>query len=150
MVAIITWTANALTNDIENIELKGPRTINKEFSESQGNKTGEPKYSLKNEAEWYNFQMKNDNPWVTVNLNGDIKVRKTWNYSELGPDKTIDFFVECKNRSKFLEFKFYPKIVTFFFFPIYLISFIFYRILNNFFKLLRWNFFFFFFNIKFL
>ena len=40
---------------------------------------------------------RDENPWVTVDSNGAVRVKKKWDYEELGREKTIDFWVIITN-----------------------------------------------------
>jgi hypothetical protein len=41
--------------------------------------------------------VRDDNPGVTVEPNGNVRVKRKWDYEELGPEKTIDFWVTITN-----------------------------------------------------
>ena len=43
------------------------------------------------------FKIRDENPWVTVEPNGAVRVKKRWDYEELGREKTIDFWVIITN-----------------------------------------------------
>ena len=43
------------------------------------------------------FHLRDENPWVTVEPNGAVRVKKKWDYEELGREKTIDFWVIITN-----------------------------------------------------
>jgi hypothetical protein len=48
-------------------------------------------------AEHETFKIRDENPWVTVEPNGSVRVKKRWDYEELGREKTIDFWVIITN-----------------------------------------------------
>ncbi|ODM92473.1 Neural-cadherin, partial [Orchesella cincta] len=71
-------------------------TMRKEFLESEG----QPRrlvFELTKEVEYETFKIRDENPWVTVEGNGGVRVKKKWDYEELGPEKTIDFWVTITN-----------------------------------------------------
>ena len=49
------------------------------------------------ESEHETFRIRDENPWVTVEPNGAVRVKKKWDYEELGREKTIDFWVIITN-----------------------------------------------------
>ena len=49
------------------------------------------------ESEHETFRIRDENPWVTVEPNGAVRVKKKWDYEELGREKTIDFWVIISN-----------------------------------------------------
>ena len=49
------------------------------------------------ESEHETFKIRDENPWVTVEPNGAVRVKKRWDYEELGREKTIDFWVIISN-----------------------------------------------------
>lgn len=57
-------------------------------------------FQLEKETEKETFKIRDDNSWVVVEPNGSVKVRKKWDYEELGPEKTIDFWVTITNAEK--------------------------------------------------
>lgn len=76
-----------------------------EFLESEGDIDGKIVFSLEKETERETYKIRDENPWVTVASNGSVKVKQKWDYEELGPEKTIDFWVTINNQSEFLRKK---------------------------------------------
>lgn len=72
-------------------------TMRKEFLESEGQPEGRLVFELTKEVEYETFKIRDENPWVTVEGNGGVRVKKKWDYEELGPEKTIDFWVTITN-----------------------------------------------------
>ncbi|XP_046410179.1 neural-cadherin isoform X2 [Neodiprion virginianus] len=68
-----------------------------EFSETSGEEEGKVVFQLEKETERETFKIKDENQWVTVTANGSVRVRQKWDYEELGPEKTIDFWVIINN-----------------------------------------------------
>lgn len=68
-----------------------------EFMESDGETEGKIVFQLEKETERETFKIRDENPWVTVEPNGAVRVKKKWDYEELGPEKTIDFWVTITN-----------------------------------------------------
>ncbi|XP_017854377.1 neural-cadherin isoform X8 [Drosophila busckii] len=68
-----------------------------EFTEADGDTEGKSVFQLEKETDKETFKIRDDNPWVTVETNGAVRVKKKWDYEELGPDKTIDFWVIITN-----------------------------------------------------
>lgn len=68
-----------------------------EHRETDGSKEGQVVFTLENETGREKFQLRDDNPWVVVDTNGAVRVRKKWDYEELGPEKSIDFWVTITN-----------------------------------------------------
>ena len=68
-----------------------------EFREKDGSAEGKEMFILTKELESETFKIRNENPWVTVEPNGQVKVKKRWDYEELGPEKSIDFWVTIRN-----------------------------------------------------
>jgi hypothetical protein len=75
-------------------------TMRKEFPESDGQQEGKVVFELSRENEFETFKIRDENPWVTVEPNGAVRVKKKWDYEELGPEKTIDFWVTISNTGK--------------------------------------------------
>jgi hypothetical protein len=69
-----------------------------EFAESDGDTEGRNVFQLEKETERETFKIRDDNPWVTVETNGAVRVKKKWDYEELGMEKTIDFWVIISNQ----------------------------------------------------
>lgn len=72
-------------------------TVRKEFLESEAQTEGRVVFELKKEVEFETFKIRDENPWVTVEPNGAVRVKKKWDYEELGQEKTIDFWVMINN-----------------------------------------------------
>lgn len=71
-----------------------------EFTESDGDTEGKNVFQLEKETDRETFKIRDENPWVTVEPNGAVRVKKKWDYEELGPEKTIDFWVTITNAEK--------------------------------------------------
>ena len=68
-----------------------------EFTEADGEPEGKIVFQLEKESEHETFRIRDENPWVTVEPNGSVRVKKKWDYEELGREKTIDFWVVISN-----------------------------------------------------
>lgn len=68
-----------------------------EFTEADGGVEGKNVFQLEKETDKETFKIRDENPWVTVETNGAVRVKKKWDYEELGPEKTIDFWVIITN-----------------------------------------------------
>ncbi|XP_037085943.1 neural-cadherin-like isoform X3 [Pollicipes pollicipes] len=68
-----------------------------EFREREGNQEGKAMFLLEKELETETFKIRDENPWVTVEPNGQVSVKKPWDYEELGHERSIDFWVTVKN-----------------------------------------------------
>ncbi|KAK6623315.1 hypothetical protein RUM43_009167 [Polyplax serrata] len=68
-----------------------------EFTEADGETEGRIVFQLEKETERETFKIRDENAWVTVEPNGSVRVKKKWDYEELGPEKTIDFWVTITN-----------------------------------------------------
>ena len=68
-----------------------------EFTEADGEPEGKIVFQLEMESERETFRIRDENPWVTVEPNGSVRVKKKWDYEELGREKTIDFWVIISN-----------------------------------------------------
>lgn len=68
-----------------------------EFTEADGDTEGKNVFQLEKETDRETFKIRDENPWVTVEPNGAVRVKKKWDYEELGPEKTIDFWVIITN-----------------------------------------------------
>lgn len=84
-----------------------------EFTEADGDAEGKSVFQLEKETDRETFKIRDENPWVTVEPNGAVRVKKKWDYEELGPEKTIDFWVIISNSGQngkfqkvFFEFSF--------------------------------------------
>lgn len=71
-----------------------------EFTETDGETDGRNVFQLEKETDRETFKIRDENPWVTVDPNGSVRVKKKWDYEELGPEKTIDFWVIITNAEK--------------------------------------------------
>ena len=68
-----------------------------EFTEADGQVEGKIVFQLEKESEHETFKIRDENPWVTVEPSGAVRVKKRWDYEELGREKTIDFWVIITN-----------------------------------------------------
>lgn len=68
-----------------------------EFTEADGDTEGKSVFQLEKETDRETFKIRDENPWVTVEPNGAVRTKKKWDYEELGPEKTIDFWVIISN-----------------------------------------------------
>lgn len=68
-----------------------------EFTEADGEPEGKIVFQLEKESEHETFRIRDENPWVTVEPNGSVRVKKKWDYEELGREKTVDFWVIISN-----------------------------------------------------
>lgn len=68
-----------------------------EFTENDGDLEGKSVFQLEKETDRETFKIRDENPWVTVEPNGAVRVKKKWDYEELGAEKTIDFWVIISN-----------------------------------------------------
>lgn len=68
-----------------------------EFTEADGQVEGKIVFQLEKESQHETFKIRDENPWVTVEPNGAVRVKKRWDYEELGREKTIDFWVIITN-----------------------------------------------------
>lgn len=68
-----------------------------EFTEADGEPEGKIVFQLEMESDRETFRIRDENPWVTVEPNGSVRVKKKWDYEELGREKTIDFWVIISN-----------------------------------------------------
>ncbi len=89
-----------------------------EFTEKDGNTEGKIVFQLEKESEHETFRIRDENPWVTVEPNGAVRVKKNWDFEELGREKTIDFWVIINNsgaqgRSRRLPYFFFPCLFSF-------------------------------------
>ena len=72
-------------------------TKRSEFTEADGQVEGKIVFQLEKESQHETFKIRDENPWVTVEPNGAVRVKKRWDYEELGREKTIDFWVIITN-----------------------------------------------------
>lgn len=75
-----------------------------EFTEADGETEGKSVFQLEKETAQETFKIRDENPWVTVEPNGAVRVKKKWDYEELGPEKTIDFWVIITNSGQTRKF----------------------------------------------
>ncbi|XP_043475146.1 neural-cadherin isoform X3 [Leptopilina heterotoma] len=68
-----------------------------EFTEADGDIEGKIAFYLEKETERETYKIRDENKWVTVGSNGSVRVQQKWDYEELGPEKTIDFWVTIHN-----------------------------------------------------
>lgn len=68
-----------------------------DFTEGNGDLEGKVAFQLEKETDRETFKIKDENQWVIVEPNGAVKVKQKWDYEELGPEKTIDFWVTINN-----------------------------------------------------
>lgn len=68
-----------------------------EFTEADGSQEGKNVFQLEKETDKETFKIRDENPWVTVEMTGYVRVKKKWDFEELGPEKTIDFWVIITN-----------------------------------------------------
>lgn len=83
-----------------------------EFTEADGDTEGKSVFQLEKETDRETFKIRDENPWVTVEPNGAVRTKKKWDYEELGPEKTIDFWVIISNSGQ--SGKFYDFVFLFF------------------------------------
>ncbi|XP_028159265.1 neural-cadherin-like isoform X2 [Ostrinia furnacalis] len=77
-----------------------------EFTEADGEVEGRAVFTLEKETDRETFKIRDENPWVTVEPSGVVKVKKKWDYEELGPEKTIDFWVTITNAGNGVALKY--------------------------------------------
>ena len=71
-----------------------------EFTEADGQPAGKVVFRLEKESKHEKFKIRDENPWVTVEPNGSVRVKKRWDYEELNEyyeRKIIDFWVIISN-----------------------------------------------------
>ncbi|KAE8746241.1 hypothetical protein FOCC_FOCC007113, partial [Frankliniella occidentalis] len=69
-----------------------------EFGESDGETEGRIVFALDRDSDRETFKIRDPNPWVTVDADGSVRVKKKWDYEELAPEKVIDFWVIISNQ----------------------------------------------------
>ncbi|CAG0882382.1 unnamed protein product, partial [Cyprideis torosa] len=75
-------------------------TVRKEFPETNGSREGQSIFALDSRSLSEKFYIRDQsNPWVKVDENGVVRVKKKWDYEELGPEKTINFWVRITNEA---------------------------------------------------
>jgi hypothetical protein len=76
---------------------RGKRSIrptkNYDFKESDGSAAGNILLQLDKKHPQEVFKIETPNRWVVVDTNGAVRVKETFDYEQLGKDKTIDFWV---------------------------------------------------------
>ena len=73
-------------------------TKRKEYKETEGAIEGQVVFQLQKESDREYFKIRDSsNPWVTVERNGNVRVKKKWDFEVLGPEKAINFWVEISN-----------------------------------------------------
>nr|XP_021206767.2 neural-cadherin isoform X3 [Bombyx mori] len=77
-----------------------------EFTESDGEVEGRAVFTLEKETDRETFKIRDDNPWVAVEPSGVVKVKKKWDFEDLGPEKTIDFWVTISNAGNGVALKY--------------------------------------------
>ncbi|KAL5279010.1 hmr-1.2 family protein [Megaselia abdita] len=77
-----------------------------EFTEADGDTEGKSVFALEKETDRETFKIRDENPWVSVESNGAVRVKKKWDYEELGPEKTIDFWVIITNAGQSAALKY--------------------------------------------
>ncbi|XP_045765559.1 neural-cadherin-like isoform X1 [Maniola jurtina] len=77
-----------------------------EFSEADGEVEGRAVFTLEKETDRETFKIRDDNAWVAVEPSGVVKVKKKWDFEELGPEKTIDFWVTITNAGNGVALKY--------------------------------------------
>lgn len=118
-VAAINIQHAATTHDKQHIHHREKRRVTRavrptkriEFAESDGDTEGRSVFQLEKETERETFKIRDENPWVTVETNGAVRVKKKWDYEELGPEKTIDFWVIITNQGHNGEFIFHKFLI---------------------------------------
>ena len=68
-----------------------------EFSEVDGDREGKLVFQLDKASKNETFRLSTENPWVTVDSQGNVSVKKKWDYEEMGNEKAIDFRVKVTN-----------------------------------------------------
>ncbi|XP_034245073.1 neural-cadherin-like [Thrips palmi] len=69
-----------------------------EFGEADGETEGRIVFALDRDSDKEAFKIRDPNPWVTVDADGSVRVKKKWDYEELAPEKVIDFWVIITNQ----------------------------------------------------
>lgn len=88
---------NLLHRDKRRVTRAVRPTKRTEFTEADGETEGRVVFQLEKETERETFKIRDENSWVTVEPNGAVRVKRKWDYEELGPEKTIDFWVTITN-----------------------------------------------------
>lgn len=74
-----------------------------EFTEAEGDVVNKVVFNLEKENDKETYKIRDENKWVTVDTNGTVRVKQKWDYEELGPEKTIDFWVTITNSGEPLK-----------------------------------------------
>lgn len=74
-----------------------------ENSETDGETEGRAVFNLDRDSDREVFKIRDPNPWVTVDPDGAVRVKKKWDYEELAPEKIIDFWVIISNQGDLPE-----------------------------------------------
>ncbi|KAJ8679484.1 hypothetical protein QAD02_015271 [Eretmocerus hayati] len=69
-----------------------------DFTEADGDIEGKVVFNLEKENDRETYKIRDENKWVTVGSNGTVRVKQKWDYEELSPEKTIDFWVTITNQ----------------------------------------------------
>lgn len=64
-----------------------------DFKESDGSMAGAIMFQLDKKHSNEIFKIESPNRWVTVDMNGAVRIKESWDYEQLGKEKTIDFWV---------------------------------------------------------
>lgn len=84
-----------------------------DFTEAEGDTEGKVVFQLEKETDRETFKIRDENPWVTVEPNGAVRVKKKWDFEELGQEKTIDFWVIITNAGHNGEYSFLVYFIHF-------------------------------------
>jgi hypothetical protein len=69
-----------------------------EYKETDGAVEGQVVFQLDKDSDREIFKIRDtSNVWVTVDPDGKVRVKKKWDYEELGPEKDINIWVEITN-----------------------------------------------------
>lgn len=64
-----------------------------EFKETHGNVRGKTVLTLDKKKSNEQFKLRDNNRWVVVDSNGEVRVNEPWDYEKLPAQKSIDFWV---------------------------------------------------------
>ena len=83
------------------VKRRAPRALRPtkriKFTEADGTPEGKFMFQLEKSMMKERFNIRDDNPWVLVEADGNVRVKRKWDYEELGSKKTIDFWVTITN-----------------------------------------------------
>ena len=104
-VIIVSQNEELKQNDVPNdhvvVKRRAPRALRPtkriEFTEADGTPEGKLMFQLEKSSNKERFKIRDDNPWVSIEPDGNVRVKRKWDYEELGPEKTIDFWVTITN-----------------------------------------------------